>query len=82
MSRVAFVVCFKAVTAELWAASKPTAYSFIEDSGDRSFEITVASKKFPLDSQRVSNLVSFWASASVETVKRSTLLIVDSLFTL
>lgn len=59
LSKVAFVVCFKAFTADLCVASKLVLYSFMEDSGQRSFEITQASKKLPFDSHRVTSLVSF-----------------------
>lgn len=67
LSNVAFVVCFKAFTADLCVASKFVLYSFMEDSGQRSFEMTQASKKLPFDSHRVTSLVSFWPSVSPAT---------------
>lgn len=67
LSKVFFVVVFTAVTAELCVASRLVAYSFIEDSGERSFEMTQASKKFPFDSHRERSLVNFWPSGSTAT---------------
>lgn len=67
LSKVAFVVCFNAVTAELCVASRFVRYSCSDDSGDRNLEMTQASKKLPLDSHRVNNLASFSPSASVAT---------------
>lgn len=69
LSRVAFVVCLRAFTADLCVASKLVLYSFMEDSGQRSFEMTHASKKLPLDSHSDKSLVSFCPSGSPATAR-------------
>lgn len=71
LSYVALVVLFIALATLLWVVIRLLRYSCNEDWGDRSFEITQASKKFAFDSHRDNSLVSFWLWSGVATTKKN-----------
>lgn len=58
LSKVACVACVITATAAEYVFIKFVLYSCIDETGERNFEITQASKKFAFDSHKDNNLIN------------------------
>lgn len=70
LSKVVFVVCRTAATTFACCDKRLVWYSCSDDGGDLSFEMTQASKKFPLDSHSDSSFDSFILCSSFAATMR------------